>query len=126
MRRTPCEGSNGGAADSQIQRDVKDKITSEHAFQEEASEGVRVARKLMDLLEAKQPQWNPQEKCLEQVADHKTQLAALREIAKILGMYPTKDSDSVAPPVVIHLGQLTPREFRLQEATNTSSEPQAG
>ena len=50
-----------------------------------------VAAKLKVLLGAQKRQWNPEKKLWEKVDDHDIQLRALREVAKILGIYPSAE-----------------------------------
>jgi hypothetical protein len=96
-------------ANSRVVR--KKKIEYESALQAEGINPVFLARKLKDLLGAQAPRWNPQKKSWEKFEDYGPQLAALREIAKILGIY-AKDPDDVNEGVVIHLGKLMPKQFR--------------
>lgn len=61
-----------------------------------------VATKLKALLGAQKLQWNPEKKLWEMVDDHDTQLRALREVAKIFGVYPTREGilDSKVPRII--------------------------
>ncbi len=70
-----------------------------------------VAKKLKGLLRAQVQRGNPKKGSWEKFEDYGTQLAALGEIAKILGLY-RKHSEGSDVPVMIHLGPLIPREFR--------------
>src|SRR5260370_24469755 len=72
---------------------VKEEITYESALREVGIDEVFVARKLKDLLGAQTQRWNPKKESYQKFEDYCTQLAALREIAKIFDIYP-KDDDS--------------------------------
>src|SRR5260370_1281931 len=111
MKKTPSNRNYRSAADSQEPGAVKEKITFESALREGEIDEVFVARKLKDLLRAEGKRWNPRKESWEKFEDYDTQLAALREIAKISGIY-GKDSEGTDVPVIIHLGELTPKEFR--------------
>jgi hypothetical protein len=65
----------------------KEEITFESALREEGINEVFVVKKLKDLLRAQGQRWNPKKGCWEKFDDYGTQLAALKEIAKILGIY---------------------------------------
>jgi hypothetical protein len=87
-------------------REVRPKRdTCESALREEGIDEVFVARKLKDLLVAQGRRWNPKKGSWEKCEDYGTQLAALREIAKIFGIY-TKDSDSTTMPTIINLAGM--------------------
>ena len=53
-----------------------------------------VARKLKELVRAGGRRWNPKKGSSERFEDYSTQLAALREIAKILDIYPKDPEDA--------------------------------
>jgi len=72
---------------------------------------VFVARKLKELVRARGRRWNPKKGSWEKFEDYSTQLAALKEPAKIFGIYP-KDPDDEDKVVTIDLGLLTPKKFR--------------
>jgi hypothetical protein len=105
------DGRPQSAPNSQEPPVVKEEITCESALREEGIDEVFVARKLKDLVRAQGRRWNPRTRTLEKCEDYDTQLAALREIAKILGLY-RKDSEGTDVPVLIHFGKLMPKEFR--------------
>ena len=70
-----------------------DKREIAYALPEEGIDGVFVARKLRDLSRAQGRRWNRKKGCWEKFEDYGPQLAAIREVFKILGMYPTKGKD---------------------------------
>ena len=75
-------------------REVRPKgDTCESALREEGIDEMFVARKLKDLLGAQTQRWNPKKESYQKFEDYGTQLAALREIAKIFDIYP-KDDDA--------------------------------
>src|SRR5229473_4312150 len=113
MQRTR-NGSYQSTANSQEPPVAKKEITYESALRAEGIDEVFVARKLKDLLQAQGRRWNPKKGSWEKFEDCGTQLATLREIAKIFGIYP-KDPDDANEAVIIHLGKLTPKEFREPE-----------
>jgi hypothetical protein len=94
MNKTPSNGTCRGASSSQEPGVVKEEITYESALREEGVDEKFVARKLRDLLRAQGRRWNPKKASWERFEDYGTQLAALREIAKILGIYATQEKDS--------------------------------
>ncbi len=85
---------NRSAHNSQEPRDAKEEITYDSALREEGIDEVFVAKKLKALLRAQGRRWNPKKGSLEKCEDYVTQLAAFREVAKILGIYASKESDS--------------------------------
>jgi hypothetical protein len=70
-------------------------------LREEGVDEAFVARKLKDLLRAQGRRWNPKKRTWEKFKDYDAQLAALREIAKISGIYGKDSEDTVVPPIVI-------------------------
>lgn len=66
-----------------------------------------IAKKLKELLEAKQPRWNPKKKELELVRDNDARLAAIKEVVKIFGSYPSDEEG----PVNIHMDWMTPKKY---------------
>src|SRR5713101_9290149 len=110
MQRT-LNGSYQSTANSQEPAVVKEEITYESALRAEGIDEVFVARKLKDLLRAQGRRWNPKKGSWEKFEDYGTQLAALREIAKIFGMY-RKDSEGADVPLMIDLGLLSPKRDR--------------
>ncbi len=109
MKKTP---SNGNYADSQEPGAVKEEITYESALREEGIDERFVARKLKDLLRAQGRRWNPKKGSWEKFEDYGTQLAALREIAKIFGIYPT-DSGGADVPRIINISAIPMRRERV-------------
>jgi hypothetical protein len=89
MNKTPSDGNHGSVARSPELEVVKKKITYESAMREEGIDEVFVARKLKDLLRAQGRRWNPKKGSWEKFEDYYTQLAPLKEIAKIFDIYPT-------------------------------------
>ena len=108
---SPSDRSYRSEANSRESEVVEEKITYESALREEGIDEVFVARKLRGLLRAQGRRWDPKKGCLEKCEDYDTQIAALREIAKIRGMY-RKDSENENKRVLIDLGSLTPKQFR--------------
>jgi len=94
MNRTP-NGSYQNTRNSQEPAVVKEEITYESALRDEGIDEVFVARKLKDLLGAQTERWNPKKGSYQKFEDYGIQLAALREIAKILDIYPKEDADTV-------------------------------
>lgn len=86
-------------------------VTCESALRETGVDETLIAKKLKEQLEAKQPRWNPKKKAFDLFPDHDAQLAALREVVKIFGGYPS-ESESGEGTVMIDLGRLTPKKFR--------------
>ena len=125
MNKTPNDGRHRSVPNSQEPGVAKEEITYESALREEGIDERFVARKLKDLSGAQGRRWNPKKGTWEKFEDYGTQLAALREIAKILGLY-RKDSEGSDVPVMIHLGKLMPKEFREPEDDEQSVGPAAG
>lgn len=76
---------------SQGPRVLKEEIT--YALPEEGIDPVFIARRLIELSKAQGRRWNRKKGCWEKFEDHRTQLAAIREVFKILGIYATKGKD---------------------------------
>jgi hypothetical protein len=95
---------------SQEPRVAKEGITYESALREEGIDEVFVAKKLKALLRAQGCRWNPKKGSWENFEDYGTQLAALREIAKILDIYPRrepgKDSENTNKVLVINTSAI--------------------
>src|SRR5712692_6714959 len=104
MQRT-LNGSYQSTANSQEPPVAKKEITYESALRAEGIDEVFVARKLKDLLCAQTQRWNPKKESYQKFEDYGTQLAALREIAKIFGIY-AKDSEEAHAPVSINISAL--------------------
>jgi hypothetical protein len=108
---SPSDGSYGSAPNSREPEVDKEGITYESALREEGIDEVFVARKLKELLRAQGQRWNSKEGCWNRFEDYDIRLAALREIAKIRGLY-RKDSEDENKGVLIDLGGLTPKSVR--------------
>ncbi|SRR5712692_4495573 len=123
MKKTPTNGNYRTAADSQEPGADKEGITYESALREEGIDEVFVARKLKALLRAQACRWNPKKGSWEKFEDYGTQLAALREIAKILDIYPRqaarKDSENENKVLIIDMSAI-PKKRR--EPVQTDSE----
>jgi hypothetical protein len=70
-----------------------DKREIAYALPEEGIGAEFVAKKLSDLSRAQKRRWNRKKGCWEKFADHRTQLAAIKEVFKILEIYPKKGKD---------------------------------
>lgn len=70
-----------------------DKSEIAYALPEEGIDAVFIARKLRDLSMAQRRKWNRKKGCWEKTEDHRTQLAAIKEVFRILSIYPTKGKD---------------------------------
>lgn len=84
-----------------------------------------VAKKLKDLAQAQGRQWNPKKGSWEKFEDYGTQLAAVREIAKILGLY-AKDSDDSRVPTLIDISAIPRRREPLPRSGEQSIGTAAG
>ncbi len=80
--------------------DPTDKVTCEFALREAGVDEALIAKKLREQLEAKQPRWNPKKKAFDLFADHDAQLAAVREVVRIFGGYPSPSEDNQAPLII--------------------------
>jgi hypothetical protein len=120
MKTTVSNGNNrsGNLQESEI---VKEDITYESALREEGIDEAFVARKLKDLLRAKGQRWDPKKGSWEKFEDYGTQLAALREIAKISGIY-AKDSEDADVPTTINISAIP----RCRERVSTNGEQSIG
>ena len=97
----------------------KKEITYESALREEGIDEVFVARKLKDLSRAQGRRWNPKKGSWEKFEDYGTQLAALREIAKILGIYAVeKDLENENRTCKINISALPFRRELADPITN--------
>jgi hypothetical protein len=84
-------GSYQNTPNSQEPPVAKKEITYESALRDVGIDEVFVARKLKDLLGAQTQRWNPTKGSWQKFEDYGIQVAALREIAKILGIYPKEE-----------------------------------
>jgi len=121
MNTTPSNGTSRSVASSQEPEVVKKEITYASALREEGIDEKFVARKLKDLLRAQGRRWNPKKGSWEKFEDYGTQLAALREIAKILGIYAAEEES--VQVTRIHLDSL-PKKYG--GACTTNDERSAG
>jgi hypothetical protein len=80
--------------------DPTDKVTCESALREAGVDEALIAKKLLEQLEAKQPRWNPKKKAYDLFADHDARLAAVREVVRIFGGYPSPSEDNQAPLII--------------------------
>lgn len=85
-------------------------ITCDSALRDAGINEALIAKKLKEQLEAKQAAWNSNKKAFELFPDYNARLAALREVVKIFGGYPS-ESDGGGGPVMLDLGPLTPKQF---------------
>jgi hypothetical protein len=113
MKNTTVDNGNNRSSNLQESETARENVTYESALRDVGIDEACVARKLKDLLKAKEQRWNPKKESWEKFEDYRTQLAALREIAKISGFYAKDpDDDGADERVIIHLGSLMPKEFR--------------
>ena len=118
MNKTPSNGSCRSVRNSQESEVVKEEITYESALREQGIDEVFVARKLKDLSRAQGRRWNPKKGSWEKFEDYGTQLAAVREIAKILGIYATQeDSESENKTVKIDISAIPFRRERVPDSS---------
>jgi hypothetical protein len=97
MKNIAGNGRYRNVPNSQEAVGDKEEITYESALRKAGIDEVFVARKLKDLAQAQERRWNPKKGSWEKFEDYGTQLAALREIAKILGLYAKASDDSRVP-----------------------------
>jgi hypothetical protein len=97
--KVTLNGSCQSTANPQEPAVAKKEITYESALRAEGIDEVFVVRKLKDLLGAQGRRWNPKKGSWEKCEDYGTQLAALRELAKIFGIY-AKDSENAVPTII--------------------------
>jgi hypothetical protein len=84
------QGPNGKATGGQSSDSPKQEFPCEYALREKGVDGSFVAQRLIDMLNAKGKRWNTVTKSWESFEDYKVRLAALEQIAKLLGLYPTQ------------------------------------
>lgn len=94
MKNVPSNGTNQNVLNSQKTAAAKEETAYEAALRKEGIDEVFIAKKLKSLAQAQGQRWNPKKGSWEKFEDYGTQLAASREIAKILGLY---SGDSSAP-----------------------------
>ena len=78
-----------------------------------------VARKLKELLRVQGRRWNLKKGSWEKFEDYVTQLAALREIAKILDIYP-KDPEDADRPIRIDISAIPFRRERVSDGEQST------
>ena len=88
-----------------------ENITCESALREAGVDERLIAKKLKEQLEAKQPRWNPKRNVFQLFPDHSTRLAALREILRLFGAYPSEDEEGQGNITLIMDG-ITPKKPR--------------
>ena len=74
-----------------------------------------IAQRLVDMLQAKVKRWNAATKSWETFEDYGTQLAAVKEAARILGLYPTQKELE---------GKYKPREVIIRVVEDRPKRPQ--
>jgi hypothetical protein len=114
---------NGGyqsTRNSQEPAVVKEEITHESALRAEGIDEVFAARKLKDLLGAQTQRWNPKKGSWQKFQDYGIQLAALREIAKILGIYPKDPEDADGPVRTINISAIPMRRERVSDGEQST------
>jgi len=75
--------------------------TCESALREAGVDERLIAKKLKEQLEAKQQRWNPKRNAFDSFPDYKRRLAALKEILKIFGSYPSPENDDKRHTTII-------------------------
>ena len=101
----------GKAREEQSSDAPKQQFRCESALRGQGVDEAFIAQRLVDMLQAKGKRWNAATKSWETFEDYGTQLAAVKEAAKILGLYPTqKELDSKHKPseVIIRLVEDQP------------------
>ena len=128
MEKTSNNESGNSADNSQEPGVVKEKITYGSALQGEGIDEAFMARKLKDLLQAQGRQWNPKEGSWDKFEDYGIQLAALREIAKIFGLYPTQEEkrDSKKQTTVIVIDVPRPQRPGMPLPTTNRQQDSSG
>jgi len=112
------DGRNRSEPKSQEPGVVKKEITYESALREEEIDEVFVARKLRDLSGAQGRRWNPKKGFWEKFEDYGTQLVALKEIAKIFGIYATQeDSENENKTLKIAISAIPFRRVRVPDGS---------
>jgi hypothetical protein len=118
MKNIRSDGRYRSVPNSQEPAVVKEEITYESALRAEGIDEVFVAKKLKELLRAQGRRWNPKKGSWEKFEDYVTQLAALREIAKILGLY-ARDSEDAHMPTTINISAIPFRRERVSDDEHT-------
>jgi hypothetical protein len=76
-----------------VGEDVTEHLTCESALREAGVDEPLIAKTLKEQLEAKQPRWNPKKQAFDLFPDYDARTAALRELVKIFGGYPSDNEE---------------------------------
>src|ERR1700680_1825145 len=125
MKKTASNGNGRSESDSQESGIAKEEITYESALREAGIDEAFVARRLKKLAQAQGRRWNPKTRSWEKFEVYGTQLAALREIAKISGIY-AKDSEDPDVPTTINISAIPMRRERVSTNGEQSIGAEAG
>ena len=115
MKNIPSNGRYRNVPNSQEPTAAKDEVTYLSALRAAGMDEVSFAKKLMELTQAQKPRWNPKKGSWEKFDDYDTQLAAMREIAKILGIYAKVASDDAPAPMRIDISAIPMHRERATE-----------
>lgn len=86
MNQAPIGKATAGQSSSRPKR----QFPCEYALRKKGVDEAFIVRRLVDMLEAKGKRWNAATKSSETFEDYKTQLAAIEQVAKLLGLFPTR------------------------------------
>jgi len=93
------QGSIGKATGRRSSDSLKQEFPCEYALREKGVDGSFIAQRLIDMLHAKGKRWNTSTKSWESFEDYKVRLAVLKQIAELLGLYPTqKELEGIHKP----------------------------
>jgi hypothetical protein len=120
MNKTPSNGSDRRVANSQEPAVAKKEITYASALRDVGIDEVFVARKLKDLLGAQTQRWNPKKGSWQKFEDYGTQLAALREIAKIFDIYPKDPEDADGSVRTINISAIPMHRERVSDGEQST------
>src|SRR6266478_1454799 len=84
------QGSIDNATGGESSNSPKQQFPCEYALLKKGVDGSFVAQRLIDMLKARRKRWNTATKSRESFEDYEVQLAALEQIAKLLGLHPTQ------------------------------------
>jgi hypothetical protein len=84
------QGPNGKATGGQSSGAPQPEFPLEYALQKKGVDAAFISERLIDMVDAKRKQWSPATKSWKTFEDYKTRLAALEQIAMLLGLYPTQ------------------------------------
>ncbi len=108
--RMPCQSPE----EEELEPLLKKPVSGRSALREQGVDEALVAQKLKDMLEARVRRWNPKTQTWEEFEDHATQLAAAREIAKMLGLYPReKDGEAENSIMEVFIGRCPQSRRRM-------------